>query len=213
MNTNSNLPIPESEKMSSIIIDIESDIESQNETKKEVQHEIKVPLRGILKNTKENIIYNDKIEQRFMKLCFALIILIIMTPIIFCDLYFGYTDLSCSREQPDELAITVKLYLIVSGFVGLSVMTAIFIGIACFDFDENYANDLFIMSCCSCGAICLELFNLVWNILGAVVFWEYIYGNGNCNKNFSTYVFVSLIIKFISILFGYQLNKKNNDRN
>ena len=88
MNTNSNLPIPESEKMSSIIIDIESDIESQNETKKEVQHEIKVPLRGILKNTKENIIYNDKIEQRFMKLCFALIILIIMTPIIFCDLYF-----------------------------------------------------------------------------------------------------------------------------
>ena len=213
MNTNSNLPIPESEKMSSIIIDIESDIESQNETKKEVQHEIKVPLRGILKNTKENIIYNDKIEQRFMKLCFALIILIIMTPIIFCDLYFGFTDLSCSREQPDELAITVKLYLIVSGFVGLSVMTAIFIGIACFDFDENYANDLFIMSCCSCGAICLELFNLVWNILGAVVFWEYIYGNGNCNKNFSTYVFVSLIIKFISILFGYQLNKKNNDRN
>ena len=148
-----------------------------------------------------------------MKLCFALIILIIMTPIIFCDLYFGFTDLSCSREQPDELAITVKLYLIVSGFVGLSVMTAIFIGIACFDFDENYANDLFIMSCCSCGAICLELFNLVWNILGAVVFWEYIYGNGNCNKNFSTYVFVSLIIKFISILFGYQLNKKNNDRN
>ena len=213
MNTNSNLPIPESEKMSSIIIDIESDIESQNETKKEVQPEIKVPLRGILKNTKENIIYNDKIEQRFMKLCFALIILIIMTPIIFCDLYFGFTDLSCSREQPDELAITVKLYLIVSGFVGLSVMTAIFIGIACFDFDENYANDLFIMSCCSCGAICLELFNLVWNILGAVVFWEYIYGNGNCNKNFSTYVFVSLIIKFISILFGYQLNKKNNDRN
>jgi hypothetical protein len=213
MNTNSNLPIPESEKMSSIIIDIESDIESQNETKKEVQHEIKVPLRGILKNTKENIIYNDKIEQRFMKLCFALIILIIMTPIIFCDLYFGFTDLSCSREQPDELAITVKLYLIVSGFVGLSVMTAIFIGIACFDFDENYANDLFIMSCCSCGAICLELFNLVWNILGAVVFWEYIYGNGNCNKNFSTYVFVSLIIKFISILFGYHLNKKNNDRN
>ena len=213
MNTNSNLPIPESEKMSSIIIDIESDIESQNETKKEVQHEIKVPLRGILKNTKENIIYNDKIEQRFMKLCFALIILIIMTPIIFCDLYFGFTDLSCSREQPDELAITVKLYLIVSGFVGLSVMTAIFIGIACFDFDENYANDLFIMSCCSYGAICLELFNLVWNILGAVVFWEYIYGNGNCNKNFSTYVFVSLIIKFISILFGYHLNKKNNDRN
>ena len=179
MNTNSNLPIPESEKMSSIIIDIESDIEinnfvlhaAVNETKKEVQHEIKVPLRGILKNTKENIIYNDKIEQRFMKLCFALIILIIMTPIIFCDLYFGFTDLSCSREQPDELAITVKLYLIVSGFVGLSVMTAIFIGIACFDFDENYANDLFIMSCCSCGAICLELFNLVWNILGAVVFW------------------------------------------
>jgi len=67
------------EKISSIIIDIES----QNETKKEVQSEIQVPLRGILKNTKENIIYNDNNEQRFMKFCFAIIILVIMTTIIF----------------------------------------------------------------------------------------------------------------------------------
>lgn len=67
------------EKISSIIIDIES----QNETKKEVQSEIQVPLRGILKNTKENIIYNDNNEQRFMKFCFAIIILVIMTTSIF----------------------------------------------------------------------------------------------------------------------------------
>ena len=69
MNTNSNLPIPESEKMSSIIIDIESDIESQNETKKEVQHEIKVPLRGILKNTKENIIYKLDDAEKLWQMC------------------------------------------------------------------------------------------------------------------------------------------------
>lgn len=160
-----------------------------------------------------NIIYNDKNELRFMKLCFALITLLIMSPIIFCDLYFGFTDLSCSKEQPHELAISVKLYLIVSGFVGLSVMTVIFIGLACSDFDENYANNLFIMSCVSRGLKYLRLFYYLWNILGAIVFWEYIYGNGNCNKNYSTYIFVSLIIKFISILFGCQLNQKKSDRN
>jgi len=186
MNANSNLLIPESEKISSI--------------------------------------YSDKIEKRFTKLCFALIILVTMTPIIFCDLYFGFTDLSCSREKPDELAISLKLYLIVSGFVGLSAMTAIFIGIVCFDFDVIYANNLLIMSGVSCRLTYLdsfsfavyillvvvfwEYFNLVWNILGAVAFWEYIYGNGNCHKNFSTYVFVSLIIKFISISIGYHFKKK-----
>ena len=209
MNTNSNLPIPKSEKIPSIIIDIESQIEA----KEEIQPELQIPLRGILRKPEENLIYNELIEQRFMKLCFALIILVIMSPIIFCDLYFGFTDSSCSREQPDELAISVKLYLIVSGFVGLSVMSVIFIGITCFEIDENPTNDLFVMCFSSCLAIALKLFNLVWVILGAVVFWGYIYGNGNCDKSFLTYVFVSLIIKIVSNLFGYQFNKKKNDRN
>ena len=209
MNTNSNLPIPKSEKIPSIIIDIESQIEA----KEEIQPELQIPLRGILRKPEENLIYNELIEQRFMKLCFALIILVIMSPIIFCDLYFGFTDSSCSREQPDEFAISVKLYLIVSGFVGLSVMSVIFIGITCFEIDENPTNDLFVMCFSSCLAIALKLFNFVWNILGAVVFWGYIYGNGNCDKSFSTYVFVSLIIKIVSNLFGYQFNKKKNDRN
>ena len=205
--------IQQSYMLNTVTSVVDNDIETgRNNSNNSSNNSEKAVLKGILK--KSNSVEDDtRTGLVVIKICTTLLMIVLMTPIVVCDLYFGFTDLSCSREQPDELAITVKLYLIVSGFVGLSVMTAIFIGIACFDFDENYANDLFIMSCCSCGAICLELFNLVWNILGAVVFWEYIYGNGNCNKNFSTYVFVSLIIKFISILFGYQLNKKNNDRN
>lgn len=211
MNTNSNLPIPKSEKIPSIIIDIESQIEAKEENLPELQ----IPLRGILRKSDENLIYNEQIEKRFMKLCSALIALVIMTPIIFCDLYFGFTDSSCSKEQPHELAISLKLYLIGSGFVGLSFMSFILIGITCFDFYENYTNDLFVMCFSSCLAFPLILFNFVWNILGAVVFWGYIYGNGNCDKSFSTYVFVSLILKIVSNLFGYgyQFNKKKNDRN
>lgn len=203
---NSNLQVlSESERMTNIVIDVES----QNETKVEPQPKIESPLRGILKNPEEDIIYNYKVEQRLMKLCLGLLILVIMSPIIFCDLYFGFIDTSCSREQPDELALSVRLYLIVSGFVGLSAMIAILTAITCFDTNKNSETGASFISCISITFICAVLFNIVWNILGAIVFWGYIYGNGNCNRTFSIYVFVSLIIKFVGTLFaGYKLKKK-----
>lgn len=206
MNTDSNTQV---KNLTEVVVDIES----QSETKENVPNEIQVSLKGILKKSEENIIYNEQIEKRFMKLCFALIILVIMGPIIFCDLYFGFTDSSCSREEPNELAISIKLYLLVSGFVGLSVMTIMLFGITCLELDNNSENDLFSMCCGYCGVICVGLFNFIWNILGAVVFWGYIYGNGNCDKTFSTYVFVSLIIKFVAALFSYQFNKKKDNKN
>lgn len=206
MNTNSNT---QDKNLTEVVIDLES----QGEMKENNANEIPVPLKGILKKTEDNIIYNEQIEKRFMKICFALIIIFIMSPIIFCDLYFGFTDSSCSREQPDELAITLKLYLLVSGFVGLSAMIGILTGISCFEPNEISETGICFICCGSVAFICATLFNIVWNILGAVVFWGYIYGNGNCNKTFSTYVFVSLIIKFVSVLFSYQFNKKRDDKN
>ena len=38
---------------------------------------------------------------------------------------------------------------------------------------------------------------LIWNILGAVIFWGSIYATNHCSKQVSTYIFVSLIIKFV----------------
>jgi hypothetical protein len=53
----------------------------------------------------------------------------------------------------------------------------------------------------------LGIFALIWNILGAVIFWGYIYGNGNCGRKVSTYLFVSLIIKFVFTAQSYKATK------
>lgn len=211
MNTNSN---SEEKQLSEVVIDIES----QNETKeivtsKNITNELQVPLKGILRKPENQFVENIEVEKNLFRICLGLLVLVIMSPIIVCDLYFGFTDSSCSREQPDELAISLKLYLIVSGLVGLSAMITILTGITCFDPNKISDKGICFVCCGSLLIICAALFNTIWNILGAVVFWGYVYGNGNCNRTFSTYVFVSLIIKFVAALFSTQLNKKKDDKN
>jgi hypothetical protein len=210
MSSNSSLEVlSEIERMTSIIIDTES----QNKSKDESLSEIQVPLRGILKKPEENIIFDKKIQERITKLCFTLIVISIITPIAICDLYFGFTDSQCASERPDKSVLNLSLYLILAGFVSISCMITILIAICCIDFDDISDTGICLLCCGSCGVIGLGIFSILWNIFGAVLFWGYIYGNGKCNKTFSTYVFVSLIIKFISILFGWQLlNKKKNDK-
>ena len=210
MSSNSSLEVlSEIERMTSIIIDTES----QNKSKDESLSEIQVPLRGILKKPEENIIFDKKIQERITKLCFTLIVISIITPIAICDLYFGFTDSQCASERPDKSVLNLSLYLIVAGFVSISCMITILIAICFIDFDDISDTGICLLCCGSCGVIVLGIFSILWNIFGAVLFWGYIYGNGKCNKTFSTYVFVSLIIKFISILFGWQLlNKKKNDK-
>jgi hypothetical protein len=207
MNNSLHLPIFEdidTDILSRSIIDIES----QNDTKYESQSVIDVPLRGILKNADENIVDNKIVEKTLFKICFSLLVIVIMSPIIICDIYFGFTDTTCSSEKPHELEMSMKLYLIISGFLGLSAMIIILIGTAFFD--QYKISDLGIcgLFCGTIGLLCIIIFNLIWNILGAVVFWGYIYGNGHCDKSLSTYLFVSIIIKLISSLITFRSGKK-----
>lgn len=56
------------------------------------------------------------------------------------------------------------------------------------------------------------LFDLIWDILGAIVFCGIIYEEDICNKNISTYIFVSSIIKLsgnlMTILYLQQIKNK-----
>lgn len=211
MNNTLHLPIFEdidTDILSRSIIDIES----QNETKYESQSVIVVPLRGILRNTDENIVDNKIVEKTLFKICFSLLVIVILSPIIICDLYFGFTDTTCSSEKPDELAMSMKLYLIVSGFLGLSGMIIILIGTAFFDQYKISELGICGLFCGTIGLLCMIIFNLIWNILGAIVFWGYLYGNGDCDKTFSIYLFVSIIIKLISTLITFQTGKKDKNK-
>lgn len=207
MNANSQIFNSDTERLSSITIDVESQRETKEETKEEKKSDLIIPLRGILKYNVQNAVDDKIIEGKIINLCYILIIIISMSPIIICDLYFGFTDSTCSSEHPKDLDINLRLYLIVSGLISLSAMIIILLGLSFFNKEENIDKFIYILSCGTIGLLCIIIFNIIWNILGAYIFWGYIYEHGNCNKTFLTYVFVSLIIKLSSSLFGLSINK------
>jgi len=165
-------------------------------------------LKGILKKA-----HNQDDETRtgllVIKLCSTLVMFVLMTPIIICDLYFGFSDHSCINEMPDGFNYTMKLYLLVSGFMGLSWL--LFIIYTTCSLSINNDNNQTSIICAGCIGLIVLLFNLIWNILGSVTFWGSIYKGGHCDSETSTYIYVSLIIKLIGNLIALQQNsnKKN----
>ena len=134
-----------------------------------------------------------------LKICSTILILVIGTPIIVSDLYFGFMDNSCVNQAPNGLDISMKLYLLVSGFVSMAVMLVYIVNICTLSNSDDSSNAEN-MCCVYFTAAIAGVFHLIWNILGAIVFWGTIYGENFCDKNVSTYMFVSLIIKLIANL-------------
>jgi hypothetical protein len=199
MNSNDSIIVnSESDTLKSVSI---TDIESQTLDNIVYQNRdtSSVPLKSILRHNDLSPIESDDTGILVLKICSTIFILIIMVPIIVADLYFGFTDTSCVKDKPDGLDISMKLYLLVSGFVGMGAMIIYIVSICSLSpkMDETNAANM----CCVCFAgYTSAIFHLIWNILGAIVFWGTIYGEKICNKNVSTYIFVSLIIKFIGNL-------------
>ena len=173
------------------------------------QHEKAKPevLRSILRRETPEATELDSQISAF-KACSIIMLLIISTPIVIADLYFGFTDTSCVNDMPVGLGISMKLYLLVSGFVSL---TAMVVYIACIgllsSIDENNAN----LFCVYFTSLIGQIFHIVWNILGAIVFWGTIYGEKKCDRNVSTYIFVSLILKLIAHLIGLIIDNSNKN--
>jgi len=167
-----------------------------------------VPLKGILRR---EIPPPSDIDALIiiLKTCSVIFILIIAVPIIVVDLYFGFTDTSCVKTEPDGLDISMKLYLLVSGFFNMGIMLAYIASICLFAEKDDISCSR--SMCCAylTGAIGLLT---IWNILGAIVFWGTIYGEKICNKNVSTYIFGSLIIKLIGNLVALLNNRSEKKK-
>jgi hypothetical protein len=129
--------------------------------------------------------------------CMIVCTFICIFPLIVCDLYFGFTNDPCLLEHPSNLNFKLKSYLLVSGFIGI-INFIIYSVSSCISIYLNAEEITQMMVICITFKICMVIFYIVWNILGAVLFWGYIYPNDKCNTELSTYLFVSLIIKLIS---------------
>jgi hypothetical protein len=183
------------------------DIENQQET--QVQPE-KILLEGnlgvkVCKNGKNG---DDNILSTF-KCCIVCCFLSLVSPLIVCDLYFGFSKDQCLTEHPDKFEFKLKTYLLTSGFVSLFLVIFYIMTIIISKYNEEDS-----MICMVFGVGLNSIagsFSVIWNILGAVLFWDYIYPNNKCNdSSLSTYLFVSLIIKLIGS-FSILCNSKNND--
>lgn len=180
------------ERMTSITIDVDED-ESNKIKQENINNNIQ--LKSILK---KNFEYSD--EERLImlsikKLCYSVLIIIICIPIIFCDIYYGLIDTYCVNKTPSYLNISLKLYLLLSGFINLTLAITLIITIIYIKEFGNKRDIAYTFTVCN--LFVMNIFNLVWNLIGAFIFWGYFYNKEICKIELSTYVFISLLIKLL----------------
>jgi hypothetical protein len=200
MTSNPILNVPEDtgrERMTTIIIDIES----QNE----YEERLNTPLRGILKNPEPNRENDEIFEARVTSACISLVLIIIWIPIIVMDLDFGFFESNCTTKEPNDNSfihlIKLKIYLLVSGFVGIVSLGAILTAIYLFDPKLDRASNIYLYNITFATMYLTSLFLIIWNIMGAITFWGFIFNNKTCGQDFINYMYVSLVIKLISSLY------------
>ena len=191
--------IQQSYMLNTVTSVVDNDIETgRNNSNNSSNNSEKAVLKGILK--KSNSVEDDtRTGLVVIKICTTLLMIVLMTPIVVCDLYFGFSHDSCINEMPDGFNYTMKLYLLVSGFMGLSWL--IFTIYTTCSLSTNNTTSII---CPGYIGLFVLIFNLIWNILGAVTFWGSIYKGGHCDSNTSTYIYVSVIIKFVGTLISLQ---------
>ena len=128
--------------------------------------------------------------------CFILLILLSL-PIV--EIVFGiqyYENLECQSQ----INIPIYLWLIIKG--SFTILTIILVGCL---YTINNKSMLFVLT--NPCLYFLQLFNLVWLILGSIIFWR------DCSnlkpESVNILLYVSLISGYISI-FGSILNKSNS---
>ena len=196
-----------------------SDIEAQidisqedknNEKEKEILKIIsqnKTQIKSILK-IQPSVEENRMLEKKIIVCCIWIITIIIYLPMIICDVYYAYNDNTCVNEYPADIDINLKQYLIISA-LSTFIMINTYMIITNYSInDECNQNICFLFSTCVFMSL-LGLFVLVWNILGAFIFWGSIYREGHCSKEVTTYLFVSLIIKFVLSANSYKNSIKS----
>ncbi len=151
-----------------------------------------------------------------LKFTIWFVIMIFTFPIMFCDLYYGYFDDTCVNEPAGKLIINLKDYLLVSGWVVMSLLSAISVFLLFIDFNsfsDNHSGGG-ILCCGMFGVILIALigiFLIIWNIFGAVIFWSQM-DTSECSKNIYNYVFASIIIKLVFNGLGLLSSKNKKEK-
>jgi hypothetical protein len=166
-------------------------------------------LKSILKPTLSNTDYNNnlKLQINIIKIASIIFIFIISIPFIICDLYFAYNDDSCVEVYPKYIIfMNMKAYLLVSGYYTIGLMCALICNLQFLSI-ENKNSNVICMSILSVIINVSKVFLIIWNTIGAFIFWGTLYNVEKCKTIVYNYLFVSLVIKLLAILFHIITNK------
>ena len=167
--------------------------------------------KGIIKNMKssEELHHDNETKIRVVKMVAILFISIFASPFIICDLIFGYSDDSCIDTYPENLnLVNMKTYLLVSSYYTIGFLTVIYINL-CF-MSENNDTNVILFSFLSIMKNLSQVFLVIWNIIGAIIFWGTLNQRELCSKNINTYLFVYIIIILLVNFYNIIRNKKKN---
>jgi len=166
-------------------------------------------LKSILKPTLSNTDYNNniKLQINIIKIASIIFIFIISIPFIICDLYFAYNDDSCVEIYPKYIIfMNMKAYLLVSGYYTIGLMCVLICNLQFLSI-ENKNSNVICMSILSVIINVSKVFLIIWNTIGAFIFWGTLYHVEKCKTIVYNYLFVSLVIKLLAILFHIITNK------
>jgi hypothetical protein len=146
---------------------------------------------------------DERIEiQIFIKLIAIVITVVLCSPIIICDIYFAVNDNTCVNNDVKNIDLTLKDYLMVSGIYNLFMLIfcifsiIIKLKIDCIEGIKILDN------------LNLNIFNEIWNIVGAILFWG-LMNTDECSRTTYNYVYATLIIKLISMICTSMIRVQN----
>jgi len=175
---------------------------------------ITVPeVKSILKRTNREIENDNKIKAFILQFISILFVALFVSPFVICDLVFGYNDDSCVDIYPENMSfINMKIYLLVSGYLAIGLLSCIIVNLY-FASDDNIGNNIILVAFLSIVLYISQVFFIIWNILGAVIFWGTLNKQNYCSKSINTYLFVSLIMKLFANFCNIMATKdKKNEK-
>lgn len=139
-------------------------------------------------------------DVKVVNYCIMTITIIIMLPIVISDLYFGYiSDEQCLKHK---YTLSMQEYLIVSGYVGLSMILLTILHILSTKYDQ-----IIQFICYYTIFLGLSIFLFVWNLIGIITYFTHIYVK--CDNRVTNYLLVIFIIKFIGMSCNCIHNKEH----
>ena len=152
--------------------------------------------RDLLNDFKTQPIRVSSPDTRFIKFVSLFVILILIFPLSFCDLYFAVNDDSCVNLPAGKLAITMKTFLLVNGIYSFIMFGIVSVLICCANL-ERLTESVGFQFISMIFETVIKLFSVSWIIVGSIIFWH-LMDSSKCSDTTYNYLFASLIIRIVS---------------